>query len=86
MKTAQQILEAHFGSDYYKLAELGFTEYIVRAMTEYRMELDGQVRMYQELWEKESKSADSRFEELTELRIEFNEISKELEMLKKSYL
>lgn len=35
MKTNEEILEAHFGSDYYKIKERDDLQYILRAMEEY---------------------------------------------------
>lgn len=38
MKTAEEILELHFGSEYYKLRELGYLNHITGAMKEYANE------------------------------------------------
>ena len=35
-KTKEQILELHFGSEYYKLKELGYLDNIINAMQEFR--------------------------------------------------
>ena len=44
MKTAGQILEMHFGSDFYQLKELDFQVHIISAMKEYAQRIAEQVR------------------------------------------
>lgn len=44
MITAEEILEMHFGSDFYQLKELDFQVHIISAMKEYAQRIAEQVR------------------------------------------